>query len=327
MWRDEITNLIMTEFDNGAAPRQLTLFLVESVATAPPFSPGPPWEKTYRSWRGEFQIIASRQQRKKTEYDIAIEIYDPQGQWQQLVEITTQSLDVALQEFHDTVDHTFNRSGVKPLAPENKTALGHSFGDVEEVGDCDRWNPADFGEVPFQTDGNQVTIFWDSDEPPDPDDFLNLTEFKQAWSEWESARVLERDTQAVQLVSSHSQKSGGDVYDGLRLRPSLVLERDTKNPVPEQKTPGFGDYTDVPEHILPVPEHLHWVEKYCPSNRKDNHYYRYCWKTGTKIKHRHISGGNVRSQLAQSRKEEVEIAIADGQPPSEIEKLIHSWRS
>ncbi|MDZ8089028.1 MAG: hypothetical protein RMY16_26280 [Nostoc sp. DedQUE12b] len=135
-----------------------------------------------------------------------------------------------------------------------------------------------------------------------------------------SAHVLEQDTDSSQLISNHSHKTGGD-------RPALVLERDTRNPVPEQKTPGLGDYTDVPEHIKAIPEHLHWVEKYCPSNRKDNHYYRYCWKTGRKIKHRHIAGGNVRSQLAQSRKQEVEIAIADGLAPVEIEKLIRSWRS
>ncbi|MCC5670882.1 hypothetical protein LC653_45840, partial [Nostoc sp. CHAB 5784] len=59
---------------------------------------------------------------------------------------------------------------------------------------------------------------------------------------------------------------------------------------------------------------------------KDNHYYRYCWKTGGKIRHRHISGGNVPSQLAQSRKEEVEIAIGDGVTPVEIEKLIRQQR-
>ncbi|MEH2143286.1 hypothetical protein [Nostoc sp.] len=58
-------------------------------------------------------------------------------------------------------------------------------------------------------------------------------------------------------------------------------------------------------------------------NCKDNHYYRYCWKTGRKIKHRHITRGNVRSQLAQHRKQEVEIAIASGLKPVEIEKLIH----
>nr|WP_322714199.1 hypothetical protein [Nostoc sp. ChiSLP03a]MDZ8215424.1 hypothetical protein [Nostoc sp. ChiSLP03a] len=239
------TNLIMTESDNGAAPRQLTLFAVESIeeAAAPPLPSDSYWD-----------------------------------------EITN--------------------------------------------GDRDRWNPAHFGEVPHQvSDNGQLTIFYDDiEEPPDPDDFLNLTEFEQAWSDWESGRVLEQDAQQSALVSEHSQKTGGDVYDGLRLRPALVLERDTRNPVPEQKTPGFGDYTDVPEHIKAIPEHLHWVEKYWPSNRKDNHYYRYCWKTGRKIKHRHITGGNVRSQLAQSRKQEVEIAIADGLTPVEIEKLIRSWR-
>ncbi len=230
------TNLIMTETDNGAAPRQLTLFEVESVATAPPIPSDSYWDE-----------IAN--------------------------------------------------------------------------GDCDRWNPADFGEVPHLSDNGQLTIFYDESlEPPDPDDFSNKTEFEQAWEQWESARVLEQNTQVVQLVSEHSHSSGGDCQ-------LFVLERDTKNPVPEQKTPGLGDYTDVPEHIKAVPEHLHWVEKYCPSNRKDNHYYRYCWKTAGKIKHRHITGGNVRSQLAQSRKQEVEIAIADGQCPAEIEKLIRQQRS
>ncbi|MFN6488351.1 MULTISPECIES: hypothetical protein, partial [unclassified Nostoc] len=190
----------------------------------------------------------------------------------------------------------------------------------ETNGDGDRWNPADFGEVPHKSDNGQLTIFYDDiEEPPDPDDFLNLTEFEQAWSDWESGRVLEQDTDSSQLISNHSHKTGGD-------RPSLVLERNTQNPVPEQKTPGLGDYTDVPEHIKAVPEHLHWVEKYCPSKRKDNHYYRYCWKTGRKIKHRHIAGGNVRSQLAQHRKGEVELAIADGLAPVEIESLIKSWR-
>ncbi|WP_322702513.1 hypothetical protein [Nostoc sp. DedQUE08] len=226
----------MTESDNGAAPRQLTLFAVESIeeAAAPPLPSDSYWD---------------------------------------------------------------------------------------EITNGDRWNPAHFTEAPRQVDDDgQVSVFYDrSDEPPDPDDFLNLTEFEQAWSDWESGRVLEQDTQQSALISSHSQKTRGD-------RPALVLERDTQNPVPEQKTSGLGDYTDVPEHIKTVPEHLHWVEKYCPSKRKDNHYYRYCWKTGRKIKHRHIAGGNVRSQLAQHRKQEVEIAIADGQPPSEIEKLIHSWR-
>nr|WP_322714631.1 hypothetical protein [Nostoc sp. ChiSLP03a]MDZ8215881.1 hypothetical protein [Nostoc sp. ChiSLP03a] len=234
------TNLIMTETDNGAAPRQLTLFAVESLeeAAAPPLPPN----------------------------------YD-------------------------------------------------SYWDEITNGDRDRWNPAHFTEAPRQVDDDgQVSVFYDESlEPPDPDDFLNLTEFEQAWSDWESGRVLEQDTRAVELVSSHSQISPGD-------RQLFVLERDTQNPVPEQKTPGLGDYTDVPEHIKTVPEHLHWVEKYCPSKRKDNHYYRYCWKTGRKIKHRHIAGGNVRSQLAQHRKGEVEIAIADGLAPVEIESLIKSWR-
>ncbi|MDZ8134381.1 MAG: hypothetical protein RM049_03655 [Nostoc sp. DedQUE04] len=102
----------MTESDNGAAHRQLTLFAVESIeeAAAPPFPPN----------------------------------YD--SYW-------------------------------------------------DEITNGDRWNPAHFGEAPRQVDDDgQVSVFYDrSDEPPDPDDFLNLTEFEQAWEQWESSHVLEPD--------------------------------------------------------------------------------------------------------------------------------------
>ncbi|MFN6515695.1 MAG: hypothetical protein RMY29_014535 [Nostoc sp. CreGUA01] len=128
-------------------------------------------------------------------------------------------------------------------------------------------------------------------------------------------------------LEAFSATINSSVYDLAWDEPhSFVLERDTSNPVPEQKTPADEAHTDVPEHIKPVPEHLHWVEEYWPSKRKDNHYYRYCSKAGRKIKHRHISGGNVRSALAQQRKAAVENAISQGQSPAEIEKLIRSWR-
>lgn len=117
--------------------------------------------------------------------------------------------------------------------------------------------------------------------------------------------VLEQDTGEVLPVVEYLEKIGSD-------RRLVVLEQDTSNSVPEQK------------HT--VPEHLQWVEKYSPSKRKDNHYYRYCYKLRGKIQHRHISGGNVRSPIAIARKAEIEMAIADGQTPQEIEKLIRSWR-
>ena len=54
--------------------------------------------------------------------------------------------------------------------------------------DSDRWNPANFGEVPRQVDANgNPTIFWDeSIEPPEPDDCDNLTEYEEAWQKWET---------------------------------------------------------------------------------------------------------------------------------------------
>ncbi|MEH1938422.1 MAG: hypothetical protein V7L14_32910 [Nostoc sp.] len=54
----------------------------------------------------------------------------------------------------------------------------------------DRWNPADFGEVPFITDGNQLTILRDdSQEPPDRDDYQNFEDYEQAWAKWTDVLV------------------------------------------------------------------------------------------------------------------------------------------
>jgi len=51
----------------------------------------------------------------------------------------------------------------------------------------DRWNPANFGEMPrkLNSDGNPL-IFWDdSIEPPEPDDYDTLAEYEEAWEKWE----------------------------------------------------------------------------------------------------------------------------------------------
>lgn len=60
----------------------------------------------------------------------------------------------------------------------------------EEFSNNDRWNPAHFGEVPRQIEEDgQASIFFDtSDEPPEPDDFDTVEEFKEVWREWESGR-------------------------------------------------------------------------------------------------------------------------------------------
>ncbi|MEH2185041.1 MAG: hypothetical protein V7K64_02515 [Nostoc sp.] len=53
-----------------------------------------------------------------------------------------------------------------------------------------RWNPADFGEIPHKVDEDgQLTIFYESLEPPDPDDYENLEDYEQAWAEWVGVKV------------------------------------------------------------------------------------------------------------------------------------------
>ncbi|MGI8500148.1 MAG: hypothetical protein ACR2LR_03295 [Hassallia sp.] len=113
-----------------------------------------------------------------------------------------------------------------------------------------------------------------------------------------------------------------------------VLEQDTLTTVPEQKSPESEPSAELLQHIdhvlerdTSVLEYCHWVETYSPSNRKDNKYYRYCWKIKGKICHCHIPGGNVRSSTAMKRKEIVIQAIADGESPQEIKQLIRGVRS
>jgi|GEM_PF-1738924 len=74
-----------------------------------------------------------------------------------------------------------------------------------------------------------------------------------------------------------------------------------------------------------APEHpfTHWTEVYwVKRGSRKNEYYRYCWMSGRKIHHHHISGGNVLSQTAIARLTIIEGAIAEGKTPQEIKRLI-----
>lgn len=154
-----------------------------------------------------------------------------------------------------------------------------------------RWNPADFGEVPHKLDPDgQVSIFYeDIDEPPDPDDFKNLDDYHQAWAEWE---ILVRAQVTLSTVSTRVQTP-------VRAQVSQV----TKEIAPEQNT--------------------HWVEKYWVKRNENKYwYFRYCWMVGRKKKRIHL--GSVDSIIAKRKKADIEVWIADGLTPMEIKKLIHS---
>ena len=180
------------------------------------------------------------------------------------------------------------------IAPtEIRTTIHDPYWDevvAPEHTDSDRWNPADFGELPHKLDkGGQLSIFSDdTQEPPDPDDYKNLDEYHQAWGEWE---VLVR----------------GQVSN-------VATMNTVETPVQEQVN--IDTKKTAPEH------NSHWVEQYWVERCGNKYwYYRYCWMLGRKIKRCHL--GSVRSQLAKRKKADVEIWMADGYSPMEIQKLIH----
>lgn len=81
---------------------------------------------------------------------------------------------------------------------------------------AESWNPADFGEVPRQVEADgQGTIWWDVDEPPDPDDYKDLNEFEAAWKEWERRQLplpqQEQTINPLQIWNKHAN-SGSSIY-------------------------------------------------------------------------------------------------------------------
>ena len=175
-----------------------------------------------------------------------------------------------------------NNSVNDPYWDEVETAPQH-------LGPEDRWNPADFGEVPHKSDSDgQLTIFYDdSDEPPDPDDYKTVNDYHRAWAEWRTrvGAQVSTDTLTTTVVA--------------RVGAQVALH--TKKVAPQHDT--------------------HWVEKYWVERANNKYwYYRYCWMVGRK-KNRLYLGG-VQSRLANDKKAVVEIAIADGRLPLEIKNLI-----
>ncbi|MCY7382519.1 MAG: hypothetical protein LH628_08065 [Microcoleus sp. CAN_BIN18] len=91
--------------------------------------------------------------------------------------------------------------------------------------DADRWNPADFGEVlhKVEASGQLNLLEWeDTNEPPDPDDYGSIEDFRRAYDIWD----LENCVQGVGAIdlqlhngyikqsnsgeNNHSESSGTD---------------------------------------------------------------------------------------------------------------------
>lgn len=86
---------------------------------------------------------------------------------------------------------------------------------------------------------------------------------------------------------------------------------------------GANAISSAPERNPAIPA-KHWVETYTPSNCDKYEYYRYVWMEGRKLRHRHISGGNINSPTSRAARLFVECAISSGKSPTEIVQLIIS---
>lgn len=66
--------------------------------------------------------------------------------------------------------------------------------------------------------------------------------------------------------------------------------------------------------------------KYRPSKRKNNYYYRLSYRSGNKVKHCHIPGGNVNSELANYRVDKLQAMIERGAEVPELLAAIVDYR-
>jgi hypothetical protein len=97
--------------------KQLSLFTLEADNTAYLAIPRR-WHKTYRGWRGEFEVIGEGRligKSKALYYDISTEVYDAEGNLETVVEITTFLTSDAEAQFRETVNRLENANNFLPI--------------------------------------------------------------------------------------------------------------------------------------------------------------------------------------------------------------------
>ena len=69
------------------------------------------------------------------------------------------------------------------------------------------------------------------------------------------------------------------------------------------------------------------INTYCAAGkaRGHNQYFRYSWRDGNRVRHRHIPGGNIDSLTAQKRVAMILLEIGVGRSPEYILEMIKSF--
>ena len=116
--------------------------------------------------------------------------------------------------------YAFKLENVRPLAPIPATGKQGLWKFDQEAAGFDSlhlepWNPADFGKVQHkaEADGQLNLLEFDSNEPPEPDDYPgDLEGFKAAYSAWESnlTDTAEEEYQHVDAEEIWNQSSNGN---------------------------------------------------------------------------------------------------------------------
>jgi hypothetical protein len=96
---------------------QLTLFTFESSQNDSVTIPRR-WQKTYKAWRGEFEVIRDRfvGKSKHKHFDFSVEIFSPDGNCETVVEITAPLPSEVETEFRCTVDKLADIISVVPCS-------------------------------------------------------------------------------------------------------------------------------------------------------------------------------------------------------------------
>jgi hypothetical protein len=274
---------------------QLTLFPFEPSQTDSVTIPRR-WQKTYKSWRGEFEVIRDRKvgKSKAQHFDFSIEIYDPDGNCEIVVEITAPLTSDAEAEFRYTVDKL--EDGILSI-PCSLVSESNSFIDS-----------LTFTEVSNNT--NDSLTFED----------ISVTESLVSDATNDSL-TFEDISVTESLVSDATNDSL--TFEDISVTESLVSDATNDSLTFEDISVTESLVSDATNDSLTAIN----IYKAKGTARGDRKYFRYSYKEGGKTKHLHIGGGNIHSVVARYRAQLVRDAIARGESPQEIKQLIRQFKN
>jgi len=251
------------------------------------------WQKTYKAWRGEFEVIRPCfvGKSKHKHFDFSVEIFSPDGNCETVLEITAPLPGVIESKFRHVVDKL---ADIITFLPDSKVSESNLCNDS-----LTRTEVLHNTHDSLTFKDNSVTESLVSDVTSEND---SLTRTEVLHNTHDSLTFKDNSV-TESLVSDVTSENDSLTFKDISVTESLVLNNtnDSLTAINIYKAKGTA--------------------------RGDRKYFRYSYKEAGKVKHLHIGGGNIHSVVARSRMQLVRDALARGQSSNQIKQLIRQLRN